>query len=72
MTTTEPKVDPIAEASQRVIAARNNLLAVLAGAWPFGTTSDDALRGAVSLLDQANEWLLTTVGAEERNARHGT
>lgn len=45
------------EALHRVTAARNNVAAVLAGAWPAGEPSTDVLRSTVEMLDRAAEWL---------------
>ena len=50
-------IDRTDEARQRVVAARNNLAAVLAGAQEWGATRDEVLAGTVPLLDQAAEWL---------------
>lgn len=45
------------EVLPRVLAARNNVMSVMAGAWPAGDTAERVLRSSVILLDQAAEWL---------------
>lgn len=51
------EAEKVSEALHRVVAARNNVVAVLGGAWEWGATRDEVLQGTVALLDQAAEWL---------------